>query len=107
MLDDDFHAIEIPIEPEPGEEMGDTVARYLLEQGVLTEDEDGYRVDLEKAEALNPNIKKFLETILLAETDYYLSKLEEEGLIYSSVDGEGNIIYNLTEAGSKYMNEDY
>ncbi len=106
MLDDDFEAPIIPLDIREGEDSGEAFARYLVDLGILTEVEEGYHIDYEKADAYNPNLSKFLATIAQAEADYYLNSLEEQGYIYSSVDeNTGEIIYGATEKGKAYMDD--
>jgi len=103
-LDDDFHKITLPIEPLPGEDSEEAMIRWFIEKGILIPvGEKGVLIDEEKANAFDPNLGKVLHAMILAETDTALNQLEQEGLIYSSVDENGELIYFLTDAGKQYQ----
>lgn len=92
--------IDVPIEPLPGEDEANTFFRYLREQNVISgDDEDNLQVDWERAEELDPNIARFLMACQLGDVDNILHDLEQEGLLYSSVNDNGELIWGLTEKG--------
>jgi hypothetical protein len=105
MLDPNFN-LEIPIEPLPGEDAMATVFRYFEDQGIFQGDPAGQGyVNFERAEEVDPNIAKFFRAIQAAEVAEMADTLEEDGYIYTSVNSKGEMVYGLTEAGKKYVEE--
>lgn len=105
-MDPDYVPPVIPIDYDEEDDWAEAVTTYLIEQGVWTEVEGGFLTDFTRAEELDPNLKKFLEALALAEQHYCLSELEDDGYIYSTVDENGEIVYGITDAGSKFINGD-
>lgn len=103
--DPDFD-IKIPIDPLPGEEDEDTFFRYLRLEGILTgEDEDDLFVDYERANEVDPNIARFLMACQLGDIDNVLHDLEEQGLLYSTIDNDGEFVWGLTEKGKQSVED--
>lgn len=102
-LDEDF-VLRIPIDPLPGEAEEDTAFRYFKQEGILIgDDDDNLFVDFARADEVDSNISKFFEASRQAEFSTTLDQLETDGLIFSSVDEQGNIVYILTDEGKKYV----
>lgn len=102
-LDPDFNLV-IPIDALPGETEEDTAYRYFREQGVIEgTDEANLVVNLERAFEVDYSIGKFFEATRLAEVAGVLEKLEADGYVYSSVDGNGEMIYGLTKEGHRHL----
>jgi hypothetical protein len=106
-LDEDFAPIDIPIDQLPGEEIADTLLRFLEEEGMIVMNDDVFVIpDRQKIADFDPNLLKILDAIWLSETYATLDSLEEMGLVYTSVDEDGNIIHSLTEAGLAALDAD-
>lgn len=104
-LDPDFR-IDIPIDPLPEEDVSETIMRYFIQEGIFFGDPDGRGyVNFERAEEVDPNIAKLFRAIQAAEIAEMADTLEEDGYIYTSINEDGEMIYGLTEAGKKYIEE--
>jgi len=104
-LDKDFSTIELPTEPLPGEDPEDAMIRWLIEEGIFIPVGDSFKVNEEKAEAFDPNLAKVLRAMIQAEVETQMRELEQQGLIFSSVNKDGEMIYGLTDAGEQYATE--
>lgn len=105
-MDPDYTPPVIPIDVGEGEDWGEAVTQYLLDKGVWTEVEDGFLTNFERAEEIDPNLKKFLQALTMAEQAYCLSELEAEGYIYSTVNEDGELVYGITDAGTRYVEDE-
>jgi hypothetical protein len=109
LLDDDFETIKLPIEVKDGETQDEALLNFLLEQGFIeTKGKDLWRIkDRSKIEEYNPNLLKFLDTIIMSTIYSELDEQIDAGLVYMTVDEDGNILYELTEKGKKENTEDW
>jgi hypothetical protein len=104
-MDEDFELI-VPIDPKPGEDEGDVLIRYCKEQGILTgDDPDNLLINWDRAAELDENFVKFFKVLNEADTLFVLQNLEDDGLVYSTVDKTGNIVYGLTPEGKQHVEE--
>lgn len=102
-MDSDFKII-VPLDLMPGEEEGELLIRYCKQEGVLSgNDPEKLVINWERAAELDENLVKFFKAMNEAETLSVLQNLEEDGLIYSTVDKHGNMIYGLTSEGKEYV----
>jgi hypothetical protein len=109
LLDDDFETIKLPIEVKDGETQDEALLNFLVEQGFIeTKGKDLWRIkDRSKIEEYNPNLLKFLDTIIMSTIYSELDEQIDAGLVYMTVDEDGNILYELTEKGKKENTEDW
>lgn len=106
--DPEFRNIEINCEPLPGETEEEALFKWLLENEIIYLIEGSIFVNEEKAFQYDPNLLKFLEALIRAEAQYTIDSLEEKGLVASSVNSNGEIVYFLTSTGqevAKAINE--
>lgn len=97
--DPGFEPIDIPYEQLPGESEEEAIFRWLLDNGILYLVNGAVFIDAVVAEAYDPNLLKFLEALAMAEVQKTLDELENKGLVASSINAEGDLIYFLTPNG--------
>lgn len=101
-LDEDFETIVLPIDLQPGETTEEGIIRYMLENDLIEEDDDEWRIiDRERFNAFNPNLLKLLDSRIKANLMAEMDSLIEMGLAFMSADENGDIIYELTEEGKR------
>lgn len=99
--------VEFEIEIRPGEEDVDAFMRFLEEQEIMILNGQQYDFDLKKAEEYDPNLRRILEAFLQAEAHYQVDQLVQDGLVYLTADEQGNIVFEYTEEGKKWFEEDH
>lgn len=105
-LDPEFAPVDIPIDPLPGEQWGDTVLRFMVQEGMIViEGGEFFMADPDKIIAHDPNLMKVLDVIYRAYAMANLDELEEMGLMYTTVNEAGEIIYELTEQGRQQLED--
>jgi len=103
-LDPDFKPIVIPIDPLPGEEWEDTLLRFLIAEEMVTVHGNAiYLSDRDKIERYDPNLLKVLDIIFKSNAQAELDALEEEGMVYTTVNDDGEIVYELTALGRETL----
>lgn len=100
--DPDFK-MQIPVDLLPGETEADAAVRYFREVGILSGDGDDMLVDLDLAEELDPNYRKFFESLVRAQLNSTIDWLEDQGYIYTAVSETGEVEYVITETGQDYL----
>lgn len=98
--------VEFEIDIKPGEEDVDAFMRFLTEMGIMIPNGSHYDFDLKKAEEYDPNLKRILEAFLQAEAHYQVDQLVQDGLVYLTADDDGNIVFEYTEEGRKWLEDD-
>lgn len=102
--DESFSTVEIPVDLLPGETEDEAAERWLYAQGILSNDENGMvRIDREKADAFDPNLFKVLNAVFEPELLSTLDSLVESGMIWQSVNDEGEAVYGLTQDGLDFV----
>lgn len=105
-LDKEFDTVILPVEVEPGESEDDAFIRFLIESDFIESRGDQWRIkDRKKIEAFNPNLLKVLDAMIMATVRAEMDELIDLGFVFMTADEEGNIVYHLTEAGEKYVEE--
>ena len=106
--DKDFQRIQVPVDALPGESEIEAWFRWMEEQGLVDIDEYGSLmvIDREAIRAVDPNMLKILDAFIKADTYARLDMMEEAGLIYTSVDDDGNIVRIVTATGDLVVVED-
>lgn len=104
-LDKDFETVVLPVEVESGETPDEAFMRFLIDRGFLEVlGKDYWRIkDRDKIEEFNPNLLKFLDAIVMASKHAEMDELIKMGLAFMTADAEGNIVYEFTEAGKGYL----
>lgn len=106
-LDDDFETVILPVEIEEGETQEEAFLRFLLNEDLVEVDEEHWRIkDRGRINEYNPNLLKVLDAMIMASVMAEMDSLIEMGYVYMTVDEEGNIIYELTETGLAYTEDD-
>lgn len=104
-LDPNFN-IEIPIDRMPGEEAEDWMLRYFYEAGILTgDDPENLLINWKLAASIDENYVRLFEAMQKAKVQETLDELEDDGLVYTSVDKQGNIVKGLTKEGKRYAKQ--
>jgi len=104
-LDEDFSTVILPVDLEPGEEPAEGFYRFLIEQDFIEAQGDDWKIkDRKKIEEFNPNLLKLLDSMVMASVYAEMDMLVELGYVFMTIDEEGNIVYELTESGEKYLN---
>lgn len=108
LLDEEFNTVILPVDIEDGETEDEAFLRFLLEKEFVECKGDQWRIiNRDKIEEYNPNLLKLLEARVMAAVRAEMDELVDLGFVYMTADNEGNIIYELTEAGQAYVeNED-
>jgi hypothetical protein len=88
------------IEILPGEQPGDAFLRYVKNLGLIEIVNDNISVNREKMQEFSPALLEFFDIMSAAEVQESLGNLEELGLVQSSVNDQGEMIYFLTEQGA-------
>ena len=101
VLEEGWKQIEVPADPLPGETDMETWIRWMLEEEMIEIDEYDCIViiDADKIRAHDPNMLKILQAFGKADTYSRLDMMEEAGILFTSVDDDGNIIRVLTSTG--------
>jgi hypothetical protein len=106
-LDDEFETVILPIEIREGEEADEAFLRFLVDEGLIETDEDNWKIkDREKINEYNPNLLKILDAMIMASVRAEMDALIDLGFVYLTADEEGNIVYELTDAGKDYVEDD-
>jgi hypothetical protein len=106
-LDKEFDTVVLPIELKQGESEDEAFLRFLVEEDFVETKGDLWRIkNREKIEKFNPNLLKVLDAMVMATVRAELDELIELGYVYMTADEEGNIIYELTEAGEAYVEDE-
>jgi len=106
-LDDEFETVQLPVELKEGETPQEGFLRFLIEQDLIESQGDYWRIkDREKINDFNPNLLKILDAMVMASVHAEMDTLMELGYVYMTVDEEGNILYELTEAGEEFVRDD-
>lgn len=100
-LDADFAPIEIPIDLLPGEDEGEAIYEWLINNNIIYLQGDMIFINEEVAKTYDPNLFKFLQAMSIAESQQALDSLEERGLVSSSINSDGEIVYFLTVEGGR------
>lgn len=104
-----FKRIEVPVEVEPGESDQEAWFRWMIDQHMIDFDEHGtlFIVDKEKIKNFDPNMLKILNALIKADTYARLDMMEDAGILYTSVDPDGNIIRVIASTDEVlYIEED-
>lgn len=100
-LDADFAPIEIPIDLLPGGDEGEAIYEWLISNNIIYLQGDMIFINEEVAKTYDPNLFKFLQAMSIAESQQALDSLEERGLVSSSINSDGEIVYFLTVEGDR------
>ncbi len=104
-LDEDFSTVILPVDLEPGEDPSEAFYRFLIKQEFIEAQGDDWKIkDRNKIEEFNPNLLKLLDSIVMASVYAEMDMLVDLGYVFMTTDEEGNILYELTEAGEKHLN---
>lgn len=106
---EDFQRIEVPTDQQPGENETEAWLRWMAEQDMIEFDEFNSLVikDAKKIKEFDPNMLKILNVFIKADTYARLDMMEEAGIIYTSVDDDGNIVRIVASTGDVvYLDED-
>ena len=103
-LDEGFSTVVLPVEVQPGETEDDAFIRFLVNSDFIEMRKNQWRIkDREKIESYDPNLLKILDSMIMATIRSEMDQLIELGFVYMTADEEGNIVYDLTEAGKEYL----
>lgn len=97
--------VEFDIDVQPGEDDIDAFMRFLIERGIMIPNGSQYDFDLEKAEEFDPYLRKIFEAMLQAEAHYQADQLIQNGLVYLTADETGNMLFEYTEEGQRWLDE--
>jgi len=100
-LDADFAPIEIPIDILPGEDEGEAIFKWLIDNNIIYLEEGVIFINEKEAKEYDPNLFKYLQAMSIAESQQALDSLEKQGLVLSSVNSSGEIVYFLTDQGKE------
>jgi hypothetical protein len=100
-LDEDFAPIEIPIDILPGEDEGEEIFKWLIDNNIIYLEEGVIFINEKEAKEYDPNLFKYLQAMSIAESQQALDSLEKQGLVSSSVNSSGEIVYFLTDQGKE------
>lgn len=107
LLDEEFSTVNLPVEVEDGESEDEAFLRFLVGKEFVELKGDQWRIiNRDKIIEYNPNLLKILEARIMAAVRAEMDELVELGFVYMTADEEGNIIYELTEAGKDYVEND-
>lgn len=98
--------VELDIDILPGEDDVDAFMRFLIERGIMIPNGLQFDFDLKKAGEFDPYLRKILEAMLQAEAYYQVDQLVQDGLVYLTADETGNMIYEYTEEGKRWLEDD-
>lgn len=106
-LDKEFETVVLPVEVQDGETPDEAFMRFLVDEGLIeTNGPDKWRItDRDKIRDYNPSLLKFLDAIIMASVHAEMDELINAGLVFMTADEEGNIVYELTEAGKNYTSD--
>lgn len=106
--DEDFDRINVPVDVLPGENDVEAWFRWMSEQDMVEFDEYQSIIikDANKIKSFDPNMLKILKVFIKAETYARLDMMEEAGILYTSVDEDGNIVRIIAATGETVYIED-
>lgn len=106
-LDEDFKPVIIPIDPLPNESPYETILRFMEgENMVIRNGEDIIVTNEQKIIDYDKNLMKIIDCIWLSQQNAIYDSLEEIGLMYTTVDENGNIVRELTDAGKAALDDE-
>lgn len=105
-LDEDFSTVILPVDLEPGEDPSEAFYKFLIDEGFIETQGDDWKIkDRDKIEEFNPSLLKLLDSMIMASVYAEMDMLVELGYVFMTIDEDGNIMYELTEYGEKYLND--
>jgi hypothetical protein len=106
-LDDEFRTVDIPVEVGPEETEDQAFMRFLLDQDFIEVRSDQWRItDRDRVKEYDPNLLKILDAMIMSKERADLDELVEIGFLFMTADEHGNIVYELTDAGKGYVEEE-
>jgi|ERR1044072_1877123 hypothetical protein len=103
-LDGGFESVFIPIEQVPGESMGETLMRWLVQENLIVIKGNVFTIpDRDKIAEYDPNLLKLIDVVWRSGQMAQLDQMLEADLVFLTADEEGNIFYELTDAGKETM----
>ena len=107
LLDKEFRTVILPVQVEDDETEDEAFLRFLVDREFVECKGDQWRIiNRDKIEEFNPNLLKILEARIMAAIRAEMDELVDLGFVYMTADNDGNIIYELTEAGQAYVQDE-